>query len=334
MASNPLAQELYLRGRYLLRRGWFDVSREGVQMLREAHSLAPDDTRIAGTYALAVARVLTGGAEYESATKGARELAERTLELDPQQSEARVALGFIHLNDAEGAAAAQQLKKALAIAPNSVEALDGIGRLYVEMGRVEQGNAMLWRALAIDPSMAQARQSIARAHALHHDYETADEVLGPIPDQPGELLPYFLMKCRFALWRRQTSFSEELERFVTNVPSTAAEKRSLEGLRYVVKSRTLPAEMRAELEASLPTDSRFAPRRSAFHGQIRVELQMSVGDIAEAMTDLRHCDSNGLLDLMWLERCPALDEVRSLPEFITIHESTQARVERVARALD
>ena len=52
------------------------------------------------------------------------------------------------------------------------------------------------------------------------------------------------------------------------------------------------------------------------------------------MTDLRRSDSSGLVDLFWLDHCALFDDLRSLPEFITIRESTAGRVERIARVLD
>jgi serine/threonine-protein kinase len=317
-----------------MHRGWFDVALEGVQMLREAHARAPDDNRIAGTYALAVARVLTGGADYESVSKGARDLAERTLERDPQQSEARIALGFIHLNDAEGAAAAVQLKKAIALSPNSVEALDAIGRMLVEISRPALGIATLHRALAIDPSMAQARQAIVRTHALLGEYDVANELLGDIPDQASDFLPYILMMARMALWRGETSLAQHLDSALARAKLSARAAQSIGGLLHVVKARSLTPEVREAMEAALPIDKRFSPRRSAFHAQIRAEVKLGAGEVAGAMTDLRQADSNGLLDLLWLDRCPLFDDVRSLPEFVTIRESTAARIERVARVLD
>jgi eukaryotic-like serine/threonine-protein kinase len=334
--SDAAAQDLYLRGRFLLRGGWYGVSREGVELLRQAHTRAPDDTRIAGTYALAAARVLTGGPDYQTVTNAARALAERTLERDPEQSDARVALSFCHLNDAEAAAAAVQLKKALALAPNSVEALDAFGRMLVEIGRMDRGIAVLSRALAVDPNMAQARQTIVRAYALEGDYEKAEEMLGPVPTHPGDFAPYILIRGRMALWRHDRSVGEELAQAVArmHMPIPLISKQSLDGLVHIVRSGTMTPEIRDAMEASLPIDKRFAPRRTAFHAQVRAEIKLAAGDVAGAMSDLRHADASGLLDLVWLDRCPVFDDVRALPEFATIRENTATRVERVTRILD
>jgi tetratricopeptide (TPR) repeat protein len=325
-ATDPEAQELYRRGRFLLHRGWFEVSREGVEMLREAHARAPDDTRIAGTYALAIARVLTAGAEYEVMSKTARDLAEHTLEKNPVQCEARVALGFVHLNDGEGAAAAVQLKKALALAPNSIEALDAIGRTLVEIGRPEMGIAMLQRALANEPRMAQAKQAIARAQALLGDYDAASEIMGALPEHPVEIVPYLLMRARIALWRDDRNMLAGLDVAVQRAALSRPSKETAMGLLHFVRTRSLSPDVRVAMQALLPVDKRFAPRQRAFHGQLRVEIQLSAGEIEGAMTDLRLADSNSLLDILWLDRCPVFDRWRAAPEFMTIRESTAGRV--------
>ncbi len=329
----PAAQELYLRGRFLLHRGWFEMAREGVRLLQEAHMLAPADPRIAGTYALAVARVKVNGPDYRAVSSAARELAERTIASHPKQPEALVALGFTHLNDAEGTAAATQLMRALAVAPNSVEALDAVGRILVETGQTDRGIAMLRRALAHDPNMAQATQALARTHALLGDDERASEVLGPVPREASDFVPYLLMKGRIALWRGTRSLPSDIMQAVARASFSPFARERLEGLLYVIGERSLTPQVMANLESHLPIDTRFSPRQSAFHAQIRIEVKLAAGAFETALTDLRHADANGLLDLLWLDRCPLFAVLRGSAELANIRESTAARVDRILRIL-
>ncbi|HSO40937.1 MAG TPA: protein kinase, partial [Labilithrix sp.] len=335
VASDPMAQELYLRGRYLLNRGWFEASREGVELLREAHERAPDDARIAGTYALAIARILTSDRDAEVAAAKARELAERTLERDPTQPEARVALGFLHINDSEGAAAAVQLKKALAVAPNSTEALDGIGRMLVEIGRPVAGIATLRRALAVDPLITHPRHSIARTYALLGEMDRAYEALGPVPTEPGDFVAYTMLKARFALWLGDRAAAQPLaETLAAATGLTVFARKALSELLRLVGLPSMDAATCAELDASLPVTLAFAPRRLAFHAQLRTELKLAGGKTEAGLSDLRAADSNGLFDLFWLDRCRIFDGVRSTPEFLRVRESTAARADRIAQILD
>jgi serine/threonine-protein kinase len=337
IARDPEALEMFLRGRYLLNRGWFEAARQGVDLLREAHRRLPDDPRVAGTYALAVARILTAERDRDglAAATIARDLAERTLEKDPSQAEARVALGFLHVNDGEGAAAAVQLRKALSVAPNAMEALDGIGRMLVEIGRTELGIATLRRALAIDPSMSHPKQSISRTYALLGDRDRAEEELGPTPDDPGDFVAHTMLRGRFALWFREREAADGLAASVTSAKGlTPYARESLEGLMHFVKVRAMTKELCATLDAALPVVHSFAPRRLAFHAQLRTEIKLSGGATDAGLDDLQAADSNGLLDLFWLDRCPLFDSLRDTPAFRRVRESTAARADRVAQILD
>ena len=332
--GDAVAQDLYLRGRYLLHRGWFDQSHEGVKMLGEAHRRAPDDPRIAGTYALAIARVLSGDPAAMQGVPDARELAERTLAVDPLQVQARVALGFVHLNNAEGVTAATLLKRALALAPNAFEALDVIGRVLIECGRWELGIATIRRALAIDSTLAQARQSIGRAYALVGDYDSALEAFGPFPTSSSDIPPYVLMRGRIALWRHDREEAAALAAQLLKSDTTELGKFRMAALLKIVRTGKLDDEVNAQVESSLPLDVRFQPRRLAFHAQVRTELKLGGGRIEEGLADLRTADANGLIDILWLDRCPVFDAVRDRPEFETVRKSTAGRADRVVEILD
>jgi serine/threonine-protein kinase len=328
---DPAAQDLYLRGRYLVQRGWFDVSREGVALLARAHQLAPGDTRIAGTYALAIARVLTADADAMIQAASARELAEATLVIDPTQLEARVALAFVHLNDSEGVTAAIQLKRAQA--PNAVEALDAAGRVLIEVGRWQLGVATLRRVLAIDPLMVHARHAIARAQALTGDHESALETLGPF-SAAANLIPDILLRGRIALWRGDRAGARVLaEAVARSRPGSVTENR-IGGLLHIAQTGEAPPELTAQLDASVPIDSRFAPRRLSFHAQVRAELRFGAGQLEQGLVELRTADDSGLIDRLWLEACPLLDAVRDSPEYAAIQRSTARRTDRIIEVLD
>ena len=332
--GDAVAQELYLRGRYLIHRGWLSVSRDGVALLRQAHERAPEDSRIAGAYALAVARLLmSGDTDRETAGLG-RTLTERTLELDPSQTEARVALAIFHLGDAEGAAAATELHRALAISPNSVEALDATGRILVEVGRTELAMRTLRKALAIDPTMLLARHTIVRAHALLGEKDAADELLGPPPVDPNDFSPHMLLKARMAMWRRDVAEAEAITRIVdASTNALSFTRAAVLGMTEVTRTGTLSPAIRADLEHGLAFDPSFVPRRLCFHAQYRVDIKLAGGDVEGALHDLRVGDKNGLLDVLWLDRNPLFDAIRERPEVIAIRASTAARAERVARVL-
>lgn len=336
--SDPEAQELYLRGRYLLHRAWFEVSRQGVDLLREAHRRAPGDTRIAGTYALGVARILASESDQIVEVNEARDLAERTLVADPAQPEARVALGFLHVNSGEHAAAATQLVRAIAVAPNSVEALDVIGRMLVEVGRGPLGVRTLRKALAIDPQLAHGRHAIARSYALSGDFAAAHEELGPVPSADGDFVPYVLLKGRFALWQDDRDagrgFLDAIAHADASGLLTPFSRLSLTNLARVTLTRAPDAQLLAAVDQTLPLGGAFSPRRTAYHAQLRTEMKLAVGLDSAALNDLRVADSNALIDLAWVDECSLFDRVRHTTEFKLVREATAMRALRVAQILD
>lgn len=106
------------------------------------------------------------------------------------------------------------------------------------------------------------------------------------------------------------------------------------GLIHIVKTRFMNDPTRLAIDTALPVTLAFSPRRLTYHAQIRTEVKLASGAIAAAMSDLRSADTNGLLDILWLDRCPLFDSVRSFPEFRLIRESTGARAARIVRILD
>src|SRR5262249_47578845 len=156
--ADPEAEDLFLRGRFLSRRGWQDVAREAVELLSKAHERAPDDARIMGTYALTLARVYGMDFFGREVADRARALASKAADLDPTQAEAKTALALLHLQNQEVDAAVRFFQQALGVGPNSVEALDWFGRVLGEVGRIDDAFALLKKAGAIDPESVQARQ--------------------------------------------------------------------------------------------------------------------------------------------------------------------------------
>lgn len=331
---DEIAQDLYLRGRYLLYRMWFEVSRDALGMLREAHERAPEDLRIAGTYALARARLsLATTARSASETQETLGLAESVLARSPMQAEARLALGILALNGGESSVAATHLRRALDASPNSVEALDAAGRVLVEIGHGEIGAELLRRALAIDPNMVHARHALARASALDGDFDAFHAMLGPPPEHEGDLLGQLFLCGRIALWRGDAAEAARL-REVARPYARGGAWTNLDELLGVGITRYLDVETVKRMEAAMPLNGAVVPRRASFFAQVRTELKLATGHVESGLQDLRAADANGLLDLDWLDRCPLFGEVRRTSAvFAEVRESTARRAARVVEIL-
>ena len=96
----------------------------------------------------------------------------------------------------------------------------------------------------------------------------------------------------------------------------------------------MTSELCATLDAALPVVQAFAPRRLAFHAQLRTEIKLAGGAIEAGLNDLHAADANGLLDLFWLDHCPLFEGLTDHPSYRRVRENTQARADRVAQILD
>ncbi len=334
-AVDARAQDLYLRGRFLLHRAWHVTSQEAIGLLREAHQRAPDDARIAGALALALARPFWMGALSPELVREARETADRALRLAPAQAEAHVARGLMHVMQGEISAALTELGIALSHAPNSVEALDALGRMLVELGRIDEGIAMLSRALAIEPDFASLRIHRARAQALLGRWDLAEADLDVVPDHAGDIAPWLLIKTRvMLLWRGRADLAPEIVAEVGRRDLPDYVRGAIAGMAGVAVRRAITADDRVVLEANLPVGKGVSPRRSSFNAQTAAELMLVCGEDEAAIERLEVADANGLFDIAWLDRVPLLDHLRGKhPGLARVRTSVALRAERALEAL-
>jgi serine/threonine-protein kinase len=332
---DPEAEDLYLRGRFLMRRNWSEFLFEAAQTLERAYARAPNDPRIAGAYALAVARTFGSPPVGAEAAEKARSIAEKTLESDPRQTEARVAIATLHLQNQEVDAAVRHFRQALASSPNSIEALDFIGRIMSEVGREQDAITYLRRAYAIDPENISARYQIARIYAILGDTQRMTYELGPLPSHPGDMALWFMIQARDALWRRDVANAERLLQMVNAAPSLPQSARyAMNQLFGVVLGTNPHAIDRANLDRILPVDATRTPRRASFNAQLRAEAAGALGNMGVVVESLRLADGNSLVDLVWLDHCPLWDELRSGTNYQKLRERVAVRAKRVCDTLD
>ena len=331
MPTNPAAHALYLRGRHIFLRGWFDAKGEAVRLLGEAHMLSPGDATIAATYARALARGHVDAKLGEDVVRSATEMAEKALLLDPRRADARLALATMHFYRGEGVGGATELRRAFAVSPQDPDVLAMLGRVRAEVGPLELAITNLEDALALEPRLTVARQTMARAWALLGDRRRAEESLGPQPSDPDELVPHAFTRLRLALWWAEASTAPEL------VSACAALRPRECGIARIIigvaERRCLTGDDRARLEHVLRSGSATTQSLASFRAQVRAEVYMTCGEVEPALAAIREADANGLLDLSWLERCPVLEKLRGSGELEAIRRSTALRAARISDVL-
>jgi serine/threonine-protein kinase len=332
--TNPEAEELYLRGRYLLRRGWHEVISEATEVLRRAHAMAPEDPRIMGTYALALSRAYGIAEAASPIAEDATALATAAAARDPSAPQAKVALGMLQLQRQEGEAAVGHLCGALAIAPNCADALDWLGRVLGEVGRLDEAIALLGKVGLVDPEAIHARFMIARLEALTGDYNAMVTTLGEIPTHRGDAASWFATRARAILWHRNAAEADRLEELFRTREMPASARFAVENCLAMARGKIPPLELVAQLEKALPIADTRTHRRAAFNAQIRAEFFAVAGLADRAIGAIEDGTRVGLFDILWMTRCPLLDGVRDRADFNALEEQIRRRAEGIAASFD
>jgi len=311
--ANRDAEDLYLRGRFLLYNGAFVSGTElTATALGQAYALEPNDPRIAGHLAIALARGYSAGRLDDP--EEARRVALHALDLDATRAEGRVALGTIHLADGDGQKAAVELASALRVARNSVDALDAMGRVLCEVGETTEGLRLLDQLLAKE-EVTMARITKVRTLALLGEMERADEVMRDGWHLPETHPPMALTLLRFACWTRDVARVRAIVHLADRMPEVRPMFEAI-GRALDEPNGGFPAKALHHAAVTvikrLPTKT---VRSRAFVHQLTTEASLVFDDVEGALTALRACDEAKLFDILWLDRCPLFERVRDDPTF-------------------
>jgi serine/threonine-protein kinase len=324
--TDPVALDLYLRAKHELAQRWANSTLKATSLLEDALRRAPSDVTILSAYAVALARHLVFDAN-ESAAKRALEAAERAASQAPHLADARLALAVVRLNTGDPVAAAHEVRRALTANPMLAQANELCGQLLAEVGAADEGIARLEAALRIDPSLFHVRYDIARVKELLGQHEEADQGLAVPPSDVATGFVYWILRSRVASWRRST---EEAQHTLADLSSRPGAPEPLLAILRQSVDRDFSGPVRREIESRASTGS---SRRRCYFGQLLAEQWGRVGDAEQTLVALEAANTAGLIDLLWLERCPLFDPHRSEPRFLAIREQVARRAEPVRAAL-
>ncbi|EYF04248.1 protein kinase domain-containing protein [Chondromyces apiculatus] len=318
--SDPVAIDLYLRGRQLYRRFWPSSLREALALYEQALARVPGDPMILAASALARCRLwfFTGEGGDQVA-----EAAARAVKAAPDLAETRLALAAVRLHDSDAAGAVRELRRALSRSPALAEAQGLLASILLEAGEVGDGQRWCESALNLDPSTPLAHASLTRLYALQGRWKEADTELSAAAQLGSEQWP---IRARYLLWRRDVSKAEGLLRDLDeqmHVPGMAR------ALLQIMREGRIPGNTPQMLSAEM---SHHAPRRRAFMHQLRAEVHGFVGDTEEVLNEIQRAIDAALIDLLWLDRCPMLDEARQHPRFAALHAVVKRRADAILEA--
>ncbi len=189
-AENPTAQDLVLRGRSQREFGDVDAMTESLAHFENALNIAPEEPAALSGAALNIA-VLAGSADFPVASSYARanDLAMRSLAINPNAVDARLARGFIALYDRwDIAAARQDFDHARRRAPSYALAHSWSAAALAAEGRVAEAVAASARSVELDPASWYVAADLCWYLIFQEDYPRAANVCaGAVEQKPGLL---------------------------------------------------------------------------------------------------------------------------------------------------
>lgn len=258
-------------------------------------------------------RTRSTGVDWEQV---ATRYVEESLARAPDLSDTHLAAGMLATQRWEMRRAARALARALQIDPGSHEAQEYLGGIQCETGLVDEGLTRLAFAATAIPARPLPCLVGARCHALFGRFDEAEVLIAEAKRRAGlPSLTVLLLRCRVQAYRRD---SRPLQ-------LSMAERREVQNQGWNVVERYLtvlagtadPQAIADWVDRALIT---FAnPRALMVLRQVSVELLSIAGLRDRALALLFDAARLGLIDRLWIERCPLLDPVRGSADFQEIH---------------
>lgn len=189
--TDPVAYDLYLKGRYYWHKRTEDGVRAAVDFFEEAVERAPDYAP--ALVGLGDAYAILGFYDFippAEAFPRAQAMARRTLEIDPHNASAQATLGYAALYyDWDLVTAEGHFRESIALRPDYSKAHQWYANLLTAAGRFEEAEQEMRRAQQLDPLslIASAALGWVRYYAGHHEEALAQLRLTLALDEDFEL---------------------------------------------------------------------------------------------------------------------------------------------------
>jgi serine/threonine-protein kinase len=320
------ATDLLLRARHIIARDFRRVP-EGLELLRRAYELAPDEPRVIANYVIAKVRVAFFLAGVKAEIGDVAKISRAAVAAHPDAADVQLAAGHCELAIGDPIAAARHFRAAIRSAPHLAEAHEQLGRMLLESGYISAALARLEEAIAISPNLRTARWEIARALALDARWAEYDALVGEMlalqVDRP-------LARARYAWWRKDWEGMASLKSAMNSMGTAL-----WPGLMAAIFDVFLEGKWSEHREsllagANAPVENQ---RRAAFVCQLVSEGAAFSGDIDTCIVLIVCAIDNGLYDLHWMENCPTLEPIRGDPRFPPLHALVKERAESILDAL-
>jgi eukaryotic-like serine/threonine-protein kinase len=321
--ASAQAIDLYLRARRDLGAPGAPRAVEAVALLDQSLDMAPDFAPALAAHAIGCVRAWWAdmmNAEAAAWRERARQSVERALTRAPELAETQLAHGMYALQIGDLVTTASALALALQIAPTLPVAHRYLGELQTEAGRVDEGMRRLKLAYELDPNLDICLAAMARVAALRGDDAAYARLLGDYVARRGENLPVVLLRIRVASWRGDEEALRAFARRESILP-IGPNAFTVAYVHFLLGDGD-PASVLDHLEGV----RRYGNQRLVgVVAQISSEGLALRGFVDEAFLTLEEAANTTLVDLDWLDRCPALASRRHDPRFAPVVSRVKER---------
>ncbi|MGY6553497.1 MAG: tetratricopeptide repeat protein [Wenzhouxiangella sp.] len=317
---DPLAYDLYLRGRALLRQ---EPTRADTDRAIEQFRLALDRDPAFG---LAQAALCTAHWQQYETTREQRHVeralatCERARLQDPMRAETQIALGRIYLGTGRHSESLAALESALDLDPDNSQAHLGMGLVQEQLGQRELAEQAFRRAIQLDPAWWRNYSYLGGFYMEIGDFAAAAEQFSQaIRLEPDSVRSYSNLGGALLYQGEFNRAAEAFQQAIKRQPSPAAFANA--GTSYFLEGRFQEAEVMFRTAAEL------VPEEFRARAFLAAAVRLQTGREAEA----RQHDARTIeLTRRRLEVNPADDEARAtliqaLTEYGRIEEAAEER---------
>jgi serine/threonine-protein kinase len=307
--SNPLANEAYLKGRYVWLQRNTDSFRQAKEYFEQAIALDPN---YAQAYAgLADAYQFLGAFDPPNSKENydkAKSAYQRALELDATLAEAHASAGLVAMNyDWDWPLAERELRRAIALDPNNALFHDWLAEYLMAVGRTDESLGNMERARDLDPDSVLMNSDFGKLLFFARRYDAAVKQLKATIHMDPDYRPAhwflaitYVMKHRFEDAIAEANFPERTP------TGPLIGERGLSAYVYAMAGRKQEAEHALEETKKHLVPEDDVPIMLAYIG---------LGENDRALACLERDYQNHYTTLISLKDNPLYDPLRSDPRF-------------------
>jgi adenylate cyclase len=319
--NDPTAYELYHKGKSLWDKRSGDNIPKAIAFFEQAIA---QDPNYAPAYAgLALAYVLlpyyTGSPRAEALAK-AKENALRAVSLDPNQSEAHVALGKLAFFRLDVSGAAREFRRAIELNPNSATAHQWNGNdALVSLGQFDAAIAEGKRAVELDPLSPIISADLGVTLCLARRYDAAEQQLRKtLALDPGFFYAHYYLGIVLQLKKDLKQAIAEFEKALQLDDDSLV-------VALLGAAKAWNGDKNAAEEALQRLD-RMSPHRDDYSLAL---LYLSMNEKEEAIQAIQHgFNIRDGSSLSWINVDPFLDPLRDEPRFKEIAQKVVGGIEK------